>query len=214
MLGSYLAMADRVSIPWDVSDFRTYGGWSPEGNKIPMFGSLGYTQNDGVEIRETITEMIVKRYGEEATGVLELVEDFCDNVDFETFEGFTLTSGFAGLAVFRDRDYGKPKNVSIKVSTTNAKIMALGPDYSVLLPDDPIFHSTDESSCEDEYSESSDSEDFDTSTEIEGGIADMLVEPEDYGFLEEDIARPRLLLTYTMPAFTGESSDSEMDTTD
>jgi DNA-binding protein H-NS len=111
LLGSYLRLADRVSIYWpDSTNFSKFDSVYREPGDEPMFGG-----EEDVEVNvDTVLDMIKMRYGEEAVGVMEDVQAFCDEITFDEFEGFTVMGGFPGLSVFRDRDYGTPKIVNVQ----------------------------------------------------------------------------------------------------
>jgi hypothetical protein len=108
VLGRYLAMCDRVSLPWDfATKAKMFDSIYREPDSLPMFGG-----SESVKVpADVVLDMMRTRYGEEIIANLPTLDAFLDDIDFDTFEGFTVVSGFPWLSILRDRDYGKPKQV-------------------------------------------------------------------------------------------------------
>lgn len=106
ILGAYLSMCSRISIPWDSDKAYKFDTmFRPEGED-PLFSG------EMVSVpRDTVLDMIDMRYGPNVVANLHLLEEFCEDIDFASYEGFTVLSGFSWLSELRDRDYGQPKEV-------------------------------------------------------------------------------------------------------
>jgi hypothetical protein len=110
MLGTYLEMCDRVSLPWKLDQiYQKFDTVYREPGEDPLFGA---DENVLVE-PHVVSDQIQMRYGDKSLEVVKQVEDFCRDISFDDFDGFTVMGGFPGLALFRDRDYGAPKIYSL-----------------------------------------------------------------------------------------------------
>jgi hypothetical protein len=129
MLGAYLRMADRVSLPWSIDQMlEKFDTVYREPGEDPLFGGEDVVISDP----DVINDQILRRYGTECLPVIQNLESFCDDIEFDDFDGFTVMAGFSDLSIFRDRDYGRPK------VTDPPSIPGKGKEY-----EGAFFHSED-----------------------------------------------------------------------
>jgi hypothetical protein len=129
ILGSYLAMCDRVSISWDIGKkIKLFDPLYTEPGMGPLFGS----ESEGsIKIpTDVVLDMMRVRYGEELADNIIQLDDFLNDIDFDTFEGFTVTAGFPWLSILRDVDYGRPKEVASLEHTIAQAMRAFEEDSS------------------------------------------------------------------------------------